>query len=123
MYLLNFDILLKHCLPPVWRNSWQETLLNVLLFPVKAIHTDFKQERKRHLQETATNMQVLSLQSTLIEMADGPIYIEHRTTHPFTFFVRIPKKTPNRKQKTERMEAFLERHKLAGTAYQTEVIK
>ena len=120
MYLIDFDIFLRQYLPPTWRNSWQETLLSVLLHPLKEVHTAFRQQTRLRLQQTATNMQLLSLQSALIEMANEFVSVEQRSSDPFTFFVRVSKKV--RKRDGKRIEAYLEQHKLAGTAYETEVI-
>ena len=65
-------------------------------------------------------MQMLSLQSALIEMTDDFVSIEQRSSDPFTFFVRISKKA--RKRHGKRIEAYIDKHKLTGTTYETEVI-
>ena len=120
MYLIDFNILLRQCLPPTWRHQWQETLISVLMYPLKAVYAAFRVERKLHLQQTATNMQRLSLQSALIEMTDDFVSIEHRSSNPFTFFVRVSKKV--RKRHGTRIEAYIDKHKLAGTTYKIETI-
>ena len=122
MYLLNFSLFIKHLLPPTWRDSWQETLIQTLLSPLKESWTRFEKLREPKTLPFGENIQALPLEARCSAIMGSRVLVEHRSTRSYTVYISVKRpslaaaRVVHELRKND-LKRFLSKNLLASTSY------